>query len=357
MRSRIASLMLLSAALLCAGCFQSGLDPQASISAEKLDAAVFRFSAEGSFDPDGLVARIEWDLGDGTDDVGLVVTHTYAEPGEYRVWVRVTDDEGNTGEAETTVVAGRVIEVPGDFATITEAIAVAIDGDVIQLGAQTFREYIDYDGKAITIRGAEEMGTTLMRPSIEFGPVPHSIITFDSGESFDAVLENLTVQGDQWEMLAGSAILIVESSPTIRGCVFSTHRAQFGGAVHATESGARFTANRFLSNYAEGDGGAVYAAGNAVFPDFYDNGFEGNRADAGGAIRLQVLELSQLANTVQASQISGNTFRSNRASGAQWAVDLRGGAVQIGVGLPVVLSDNVFEANSPTDVLFEGGGP
>jgi len=358
MRFRVSlSALLLMGLLACTGCFRSGLAPQASILADKLDAAVFRFSAEGAFDPDGLVVRIEWDFGDGTDDVGLVVTHEYAEPGEYVVWVRVTDDEGHAGETEITVVAGCVIHVPGDFATITEAIAAAIDGDVIQLGAQTFREYIDFAGKAITIRGAEEMGTTLMRPPIEFGPAPHSIVTFDSGECSDAVLENLMIQGDQWEMYAGSAILLLESSPTIRGCVFSTHRAQFGGAVYASDSAAQFIGNRFLSNHAKGDGGAVCAVGNAAFPDFYDNEFADNRADAGGAIRLQARELSQLAPTVQASQISGNTFRSNQASGAQWAIGMRGGAIHVGAGVPVVLSGNVFEGNSPTDVFFEDAYP
>jgi DNA-binding beta-propeller fold protein YncE len=55
-----------------------------------------RFDASVSHDPDGSVARYDWDFGDGTvlRDGGPRPVHTYARPGDYRVRLVVSDNEG-----------------------------------------------------------------------------------------------------------------------------------------------------------------------------------------------------------------------------------------------------------------------
>jgi 6-phosphogluconolactonase (cycloisomerase 2 family) len=54
------------------------------------------FNATSSSDPDGAVARYDWDFGDGTtlQDGGPTPTHVYQEQGNYQVTLTVTDDEG-----------------------------------------------------------------------------------------------------------------------------------------------------------------------------------------------------------------------------------------------------------------------
>jgi 6-phosphogluconolactonase (cycloisomerase 2 family) len=54
------------------------------------------FNATSSSDPDGAVARYDWDFGDGTtlQDGGPTPTHVYQEQGNYQVILTVTDDEG-----------------------------------------------------------------------------------------------------------------------------------------------------------------------------------------------------------------------------------------------------------------------
>ena len=46
------------------------------------------------------------------------------------------------------------LDVPAQYSTITEAIAAAEEGDVVQVAAGTYVERINSAGKAIRIRGA-----------------------------------------------------------------------------------------------------------------------------------------------------------------------------------------------------------
>lgn len=65
-------------------------------SASAADPATETFDAGASTDPDGTVARYDWDFGDGTTlaDGGPAPTHTYAADGTNTVSVTVTDNEG-----------------------------------------------------------------------------------------------------------------------------------------------------------------------------------------------------------------------------------------------------------------------
>ncbi|HET7016528.1 MAG TPA: beta-propeller fold lactonase family protein [Streptosporangiaceae bacterium] len=55
-----------------------------------------RFDATASSDPDGRVARYDWDFGDGTvlPDGGPTPNHSYTRSGTFTVTLTVTDDEG-----------------------------------------------------------------------------------------------------------------------------------------------------------------------------------------------------------------------------------------------------------------------
>jgi len=62
------------------------------------------FYASESFDPDGEIISYALDLGDGTTASEIIVTYTYANPGDYNVTLKVTDDKGAT-DSETKVVS------------------------------------------------------------------------------------------------------------------------------------------------------------------------------------------------------------------------------------------------------------
>jgi PKD repeat protein len=70
---------------------------------------VVSFTSSAS-DPDGTVASIEWDFGDGATSNEADPVHTYSSAGSYPVVLSVTDDRGATTSDST------VIEVIGNDA-------------------------------------------------------------------------------------------------------------------------------------------------------------------------------------------------------------------------------------------------
>jgi YVTN family beta-propeller protein len=69
--------------------------PVASLRRPGAAGRVVRFDASESLDPDGQVARYDWDFGDGQTlaDGGPTPIHAYAQAGQYRVTVKVVDQE------------------------------------------------------------------------------------------------------------------------------------------------------------------------------------------------------------------------------------------------------------------------
>jgi predicted transcriptional regulator len=61
------------------------------------------FSGSGSNDPNGFIRSYSWDMGDGTIQDGVDVSHLYSGPGFYTVRLIVLDDEGILGETNVVV--------------------------------------------------------------------------------------------------------------------------------------------------------------------------------------------------------------------------------------------------------------
>lgn len=85
---------------------QQNQDPEAKASADTLKARVgadVSFSGAGSQDSDGTITDYQWDFGDGTADTGADVTHQFPAPGNYRVRLRVLDNQAAISEANLDV--------------------------------------------------------------------------------------------------------------------------------------------------------------------------------------------------------------------------------------------------------------
>lgn len=61
------------------------------------------FNASTSKDIDGTITAYFWDFGDGTTGTGMTSSHSYSHKGTYTVVLRVTDNDGNTGNTSKTV--------------------------------------------------------------------------------------------------------------------------------------------------------------------------------------------------------------------------------------------------------------
>ena len=68
------------------------------------------FNASASYDPDGEIVKYLWDFGDGSTGQGVIVNHSYSNPGVYIVKLRVCDDSGiwNETSISLTVWAAKV---------------------------------------------------------------------------------------------------------------------------------------------------------------------------------------------------------------------------------------------------------
>lgn len=88
----------------------------------KKDPLNLFFSGIGSTDPDGSVARYDWNFGDGvtTANGGPAPTHKYAKAGIYSASLTVTDNEGCSG----MVFTGRTAHCNGSASTAVQAITV-----------------------------------------------------------------------------------------------------------------------------------------------------------------------------------------------------------------------------------------
>ena len=60
------------------------------------------FDASDSYDPDGEIVSYEWVFGDWTNGSGMIINHTYINPGEYTVVLTVEDDFGAISNDTTT---------------------------------------------------------------------------------------------------------------------------------------------------------------------------------------------------------------------------------------------------------------
>jgi len=108
MKSIIVALLLFCIAMSCTQVIASpGLNmPPVAIIGEPYSVEVgesIYFDASGSTDDNDSIISYRWDFGDSVGGVGISVTHSYNEAGNYTVLLTVTDDEGLSNTQNTTV--------------------------------------------------------------------------------------------------------------------------------------------------------------------------------------------------------------------------------------------------------------
>jgi hypothetical protein len=124
------------------------------------------------------------------------------------------------------VTLAAVINVPGDAPTVQAGINVASNGDVVQVSPGTYRENINFNGKAISVVSTGGSSVTIIN-----GGAAGPVVTFSSGETAQAMLSGFTITNGQNSTGTGNGggISINRASPTIVGNIVTGNVACSGG--------------------------------------------------------------------------------------------------------------------------------
>jgi hypothetical protein len=181
--------------------------------------------------------------------------------------------------ASQTPARAATIRVPDDYASIQAAIDAAVDGDEIVVAAGTYKEAIDFKGKAVHLHSLDGPETTIINAT----GLQATVVKCASGEGSGTVLEGFTVTGGYFGGMNNNA-----SSPTVINCRFRGNTCyNFGGGMRNDRSSPIVTGCTFSGNSAtfgdEGhEGGGMY--NHRSSPTITGCTFVGNTAALGGGI-------------------------------------------------------------------------
>lgn len=205
-------------------------------------------------------------------------------------------------------VLGAQLNVPSDeYPDIMTAIQAAQEGDEIVLAAQEFigsnNKFLDYGGKAITIRSENPLDPEVVEATIIDCEGSGQGLKFASGEGRDSILDGVTVTG-AWNF-TGGGVYIENSSPVIRNCIIRNNSASFNGGgiyIKGSDSMPLIANTKVIDNYSLSGGGIYSKEGKLNIENCI---FAGNYSSQGGAICLQYMIETEILNS---------TFADNSAS-------------------------------------------
>jgi len=240
-----------------------------------------------------------------------------------------------------TIDVDGILNVPDEYSTIQSAINAAIDGQTVQVAAGTYVENINFNGKNISVIGADQATTIIDGDSTD----GLSVVMFRNGETRSALLQNFTItngnaNNGSWPYSDdGGGILINEySSPTLRNLtVTSNHANDHGGGVTIDNYSDPLLDNVTINQNSTAYGGGLYVS-NWSNPEIKNTIISNNTAtgDGGG-----VYTRERSNPTFDNVQITDNT------------TNVDGGGAYINIE-----SDPIFENVQITDNTAgsDGGG-
>ncbi len=155
------------------------------------------------------------------------------------------------GKEDVTAVIGYAtapfnLNVPGDYATIQEAIDAAHDGNVVLVDEGTYFENINFKGKAITVASyyyfdgdTSHISNTIIDGSQNTNPDSGSVVYFISGEDTTSVLCGFTITGGSgsywpgWDMYGGGGIMMDAGGKVLHNKITGNHLVSTKGLYGA----------------------------------------------------------------------------------------------------------------------------
>ena len=254
--------------------------------------------------------------------------------------------------------AGRILQVPGSFATVQSAIISAEPGDTVLVGTGRYVENINFLGKNITVASQyivtgdpADISATILDGSSPAHLDTASCVLIVSGEGPEATLEGFTITGGtgtKWLdehgaglFREGGGILITLSSPVVRNNYIVMNEAvNAAGAVSAGGGGIRvgdgsplIEGNVIMSNSGLYGGGIVlnYCSGaiirnNIITQNKAYEAFPGKLTFGGGGVWI----LERKPGEARPNILENNSIVGNLAFGSpNTATAGRGGALVV----------------------------
>jgi hypothetical protein len=200
-----------------------------------------------------------------------------------------------------------------DFNNIQAAIDDSNDGDTVIVAEGRYFENINFNGKNITLRSTDPNDPNVAAATIIDGDQNGSVVTFNSGEDANCVLNGFTITNGNAKHGGGiycsgsqdpqppppppppspppPGIFSEQSSPeilseanltapTITNCIISNNSADAGGGMYNDQSNPTLTNCIFIGNSAYYDGGGMNNFQST--PTLTNCTFSENSADNGG---------------------------------------------------------------------------
>jgi PKD repeat protein len=154
---------------------------------------VIQFNATESHDPDGTIVSYQWDFGDGTPGaVGVLVDHHFSSKGTYTVYLRVTDNSGNTDSASQTIT---VSDNQSPTASFVYSPTNPVVGDRVHFNAS---ESTDPDGTITSWDwdfgdGRHGSGVEVNHPYSDAGTYTVVLVVTDDSGNTDSGSKTITI--------------------------------------------------------------------------------------------------------------------------------------------------------------------
>lgn len=157
--------------------------------------------------------------------------------GEYTIRYRSTDvaDQVEFEQSQDIILTSKPgdyrvsLSTGGSYLGIQAAIDAEPNGSTIEVKAGTFRECINFKGKAITLRGIGGPEVTTINAD---GGL--HVVTFAKAEGANSILDGFTITGGNASGVgfpndSGAGILCNETQPVIRNCIITNNHAAIDG--------------------------------------------------------------------------------------------------------------------------------
>ncbi|HHO50905.1 MAG TPA: hypothetical protein ENK18_08550 [Deltaproteobacteria bacterium] len=211
--------------------------------------------------------------------------------GFYRIGLVVDDGLARSKRAVVVLHKSDLLEVPGEYATIDEALSAASSGDAIQLAAGTYPLSLDPGLTRVALVGAG-VGLTVLE-AIDTDQVA---LVNPGG---DLTFQDLTITGAVGRL--GGALRCTEGALTLERVEVTSSTAYQGAAMYLDDCRTTLTDVVLAENLASNSGGAVYAKGGSL--RWTRGRAAGNHSDYyGGA-----MSLSGVDTTLQNVQFTRNS--------------------------------------------------